>query len=129
MATDPVCGMTVNEATALRADRDGQPFFFCSEHCRRTFLNGGAASVPAAPAHAHHRAEPTPPASPAPVSLPVNRTVSISDDSAADGPTWRLEVTEAPRSGGSIHGPPPGLVFTTATPSVCSPSTTPIRSS
>jgi Cu+-exporting ATPase len=71
MATDPVCGMTVNEATALRADRDGQPFFFCSEHCRRTFLNGGAASVPAAPAHAHHRAEPTPPASPAPVSLPA----------------------------------------------------------
>ena len=69
MATDPACGMTVNEATALRADRDGQPFFFCSEHCRRTFLAGGPAGVPAAPAdaHGHHRAEPTPPASPAPV--------------------------------------------------------------
>ncbi len=37
---DPVCGMTVNEKTALHADRDGKTYYFCSEHCRITFLAG-----------------------------------------------------------------------------------------
>ena len=46
MKTDPICGMTVDEATALNAERDGQTFYFCSEHCRRTFL-----SVPATAKH------------------------------------------------------------------------------
>jgi len=39
MAKDPVCGMTVDEVTALHAERDGQTFYFCSEHCRKTFLS------------------------------------------------------------------------------------------
>jgi P-type Cu+ transporter len=38
MAKDPICGMTVDEATALNAERDGQTFYFCSEHCRKKFL-------------------------------------------------------------------------------------------
>ncbi len=38
MATDPVCGMTVNEASGLRAERNGQTYFFCGEHCRQKFL-------------------------------------------------------------------------------------------
>jgi Cu+-exporting ATPase len=38
MAKDPICGMTVDEATSLRAERDGQTFHFCSEHCRQEFL-------------------------------------------------------------------------------------------
>lgn len=38
MALDLICGMTVDEATALRAERDGQLFYFCSEHCRQQFL-------------------------------------------------------------------------------------------
>jgi Cu+-exporting ATPase len=38
MAKDPICGMTVNEASALRAERDGATFYFCSEHCRQKFL-------------------------------------------------------------------------------------------
>ena len=38
MAKDPICGMTVDEARALRAERDGQTFYFCSEHCRDQFL-------------------------------------------------------------------------------------------
>ena len=41
MAKDPICGMTVDEASGLRAERDGQTFYFCSEHCRRTFLAQG----------------------------------------------------------------------------------------
>jgi Cu+-exporting ATPase len=39
MAKDPICGMTVDEATAPYADRDGETFYFCSEHCRKKFLS------------------------------------------------------------------------------------------
>ena len=38
--------MTVDEATPLRAERDGQTFYFCSEHCRQEFLRK---SQPASP--------------------------------------------------------------------------------
>lgn len=38
MAIDPICGMTVDEATSLRAERDGQTYYFCCEHCRQKFL-------------------------------------------------------------------------------------------
>lgn len=41
MARDPICGMAVDEASGLRTERDGQTFYFCSEHCRRTFLAQG----------------------------------------------------------------------------------------
>ncbi|HEX5400541.1 MAG TPA: heavy metal translocating P-type ATPase, partial [Verrucomicrobiae bacterium] len=30
---------TVDEATALRAERDGQTYYFCSDHCRKKFLS------------------------------------------------------------------------------------------
>ena len=35
---DPICGMTVDEATALQAERDGETYYFCSESCRQKFL-------------------------------------------------------------------------------------------
>jgi len=38
MATDPICGMTVDETSALRAGRAGQAYYFCCEHCRQKFL-------------------------------------------------------------------------------------------
>ena len=38
MAIDPICGMTVDESSPLRAERDGQTYYFCSEHCRKTFV-------------------------------------------------------------------------------------------
>lgn len=38
MKIDPICGMKVNEATALKAERGGKTEFFCSEHCRKQFL-------------------------------------------------------------------------------------------
>jgi Cu+-exporting ATPase len=34
---DPICGMTVDEATALHAERDGKTFYFYSEGCRQKF--------------------------------------------------------------------------------------------
>ena len=46
MAIDPICGMTVDEATALQTERDGKIFCFCSESCRQKFL---AKKVPLVP--------------------------------------------------------------------------------
>ena len=38
-ATDPICGMTVDVATArYTAERDGQTYYFCCAGCRKTFL-------------------------------------------------------------------------------------------
>jgi hypothetical protein len=34
---DPVCGMTVNKATAVTKEVGGQTRYFCSEHCREAF--------------------------------------------------------------------------------------------
>jgi len=39
VAIDPICGMTVDESSPLRAERDGQAFYFCSEHCRKKFVD------------------------------------------------------------------------------------------
>jgi len=43
---DPICGMTVDEATALHAERDGKTFFFCSDHCRKKFLSAPTGAKP-----------------------------------------------------------------------------------
>jgi hypothetical protein len=34
--TDPVCGMKVDRAKAVRLSRDGETLYFCSEHCARS---------------------------------------------------------------------------------------------
>jgi len=39
MAIDPICHMTVDEKSALKAERDGQVFYFCSSHCKEKFLD------------------------------------------------------------------------------------------
>ena len=38
MAKDPICQMDVDESAALKAERGGQTYYFCSEHCRSKFL-------------------------------------------------------------------------------------------
>jgi putative ABC transport system ATP-binding protein len=38
MATDPVCGMTVEREKAISAELHGQTFFFCSRGCRDEFI-------------------------------------------------------------------------------------------
>lgn len=35
---DPVCGMTVDEATALQTERDGKTVYFCSDKCLEVFM-------------------------------------------------------------------------------------------
>jgi len=56
MAKDPICGMTVEESTPLRAERDGQTFYFCSEHCRKKFLSQNPHDD-----HSHHSHSPSSP--------------------------------------------------------------------
>jgi hypothetical protein len=34
---DPVCGTFVAPSTAMRKDKDGQTYFFCSQACRDKF--------------------------------------------------------------------------------------------
>ena len=64
MAKDSICGMQVDEATALHAERNGEKFYFCSEHCREKFLSqnattktDGAAHDHAQHGHSHHAHE------------------------------------------------------------------------
>jgi F0F1-type ATP synthase beta subunit len=38
-------GMTVDEASARRAERDGQTFHFCGDHCQQKFLSTPAQSI------------------------------------------------------------------------------------
>lgn len=38
MATDPVCGMAVDRASAVTGVRDGEAFFFCAKGCRDEFM-------------------------------------------------------------------------------------------
>ncbi|CAN5751841.1 hypothetical protein BH09VER1_BH09VER1_12230 [soil metagenome] len=45
-AKDPICGMTVDTATALHAERDGKTSYFCGEHCREKFLSAPADAKP-----------------------------------------------------------------------------------
>lgn len=51
MIKDPICGMTVDETMALRVERDGERFYFCSDHCRQKFLS--------TPAIARHEGKPS----------------------------------------------------------------------
>ena len=44
MAKDPICGMEVDEGTALSTARDGKLFYFCSEHCQTKFVGEGHSS-------------------------------------------------------------------------------------
>ncbi len=37
MAKDPICGMVVEKATALKTERAGRVYYFCSAGCQRTF--------------------------------------------------------------------------------------------
>jgi hypothetical protein len=40
MAKDPICGMDVDEKTAIRITKDGKDYFFCSLPCKDKFTRG-----------------------------------------------------------------------------------------
>ena len=37
LAKDPICGMMVDKATALKSERSGRAYYFCSAGCQKTF--------------------------------------------------------------------------------------------
>ncbi len=49
MTHDPICGMSVDPGSALRADRDGETFYFCSDECRQQFQNASGLSQRSGP--------------------------------------------------------------------------------
>jgi hypothetical protein len=55
-ATDPVCGMKVDRAKALRLEHEGRTSYFCSEHCMHRFQAGRERPAVGGPQHApaHH---------------------------------------------------------------------------
>lgn len=40
MHRDPICGMDVDESTDFKAEDNGKTVYFCSEKCRRKFVDG-----------------------------------------------------------------------------------------
>ncbi len=50
MAKDPICGMDVEEGKAIKLEVGGQPFYFCSEYCKKTFLDKDKVPAPASKA-------------------------------------------------------------------------------
>jgi Cu+-exporting ATPase len=46
---DPICGMTVDETTAIHAEHAGKTFYFCSVLCRQKFLAMPAGAEPTGP--------------------------------------------------------------------------------
>jgi len=90
MATDPVCGMQVNEATAKNvSELAGKRYFFCGAGCKRKFdanpdlyLN---APRPAGPARAHHPQQHAP-APGAPVEKGTVYTCPMHPDVRQIGP-------------------------------------------
>ena len=65
LARDPVCGMSVDPATARhRFEHDETTYYFCGDGCRTKFAADPGrylAAEPAPHAHHHHHAEPAAP--------------------------------------------------------------------
>ena len=59
MAIDPICGMEVDEKTALSAEHEGNTYYFCSPGCRDKFLSqkGASTSSPDERASSHEAAD------------------------------------------------------------------------
>lgn len=54
MATDPICGMEVDESTTLKVEQGKQVIYFCSEHCRKKFLGESSPEPAARPSKAYY---------------------------------------------------------------------------
>ena len=109
LAKDPVCGMSVDPATAKhRAEHGGKTFFFCSGGCRGKFVADPArylAEPTDAPAGAAH--EPRPPRERAPRRKPAprGRDLHLPDASGdSSGPSRRLPDLRHGARAGDRHG-------------------------
>ncbi len=100
MAIDPICGMTVDEKTGISVERDGQTYYFCSEHCRKKFLEEGSSGTGSSE-EAEEEDEPS--------SIPLGRHpppggwfCSMCEGVTSDGPG------ECPRCGMALEPTAPG---------------------
>lgn len=48
MVKDPICGMTVDERKSIKLQKDNTTYYFCSEDCKKKFLDKNKASAPVA---------------------------------------------------------------------------------
>ena len=48
---DPICGMDIDESSALTANRDGQTFYFCGDDCRKKFIAASVSAMPEGKSH------------------------------------------------------------------------------
>ncbi len=48
---DPICGMDVDESSALSANRNGQTFYFCGSRCQKKFIAASASAMPDEKSH------------------------------------------------------------------------------
>jgi P-type Cu+ transporter len=53
MPVDPICGMEVDESSRIRAEVEGETFYFCCEHCREKFLDQRGIKPCCSHGHAH----------------------------------------------------------------------------
>src|SRR5262245_41284487 len=94
MALDPICGMTVDESTGRHAERDGQMFYFCSEHCRQRFL---ADKHQAEPGHAraHHEHPQAPAKQPSPGKYICPMCAGVASDRPGNCPKCGMALEPA----------------------------------
>ncbi len=71
MAIDPICGMTVDETSALSVERDGKKVYFCSDGCREKFLAQAAEATPEESPSDDHDSHSPAPASGSPAAKPI----------------------------------------------------------
>ncbi|MDO8107617.1 YHS domain-containing protein [Isoptericola sp. b441] len=51
---DPVCGMSVDQATAPSAEVDGTTYYFCAPGCRKAFVADPASFLGGGHTHGGH---------------------------------------------------------------------------
>lgn len=113
MAKDPICGMTVDESSPLHAVRDGQTYYFCSEHCRKKFAGQAHPGETAAVAttggqhrheHAHHDPNTVPGKPPLAAKYFCPMRPGVKSDTPGDCPQCGMALERNPAWVSSASG-------------------------
>src|SRR5437764_12185230 len=110
-ATDPVCGMQVDPATApAHTNYRGQEYYFCCPHCLQKFRSDPEKYL-AAPGSEMHAAPALPPGADAPGSPGVEYVCSMDPDVRSDqpGPCPKCGMALEPRVATLDAAPNPEL--------------------
>ncbi len=126
---DPICGMTVDQATAtLTCKHEGRTFYFCSEHCLKKFRNNPSAYVHEDGERKRKEDEvnPEPPAEGAVYTCPMHP--EVVQDHAGDCPIcgMDLEPQQVSWADAQRDQPSPELVDMTRRFWICLAFTVPV---